>query len=134
MLFRSHARDKNKYCRFHKDHGHYTEDCRDLKEQIEELIRKGKLQKYVKKGEYSNFKRGSKGQREFSSKNDDHPHQPPQDIIREIKTIAGGSIIGGSFRSLKKACQRQVNNIHTIPPLKHRRTDQDMSFNEANAR
>ena len=51
-----HIRDKNKYCRFHKDHGHYMKDCRDLKEQIEELIRKGKLQKYVKKGEYNNFK------------------------------------------------------------------------------
>ena len=37
-------RDKRKYCRFHKDHGNYTEDYRDLKEQIEELIRKGKLQ------------------------------------------------------------------------------------------
>ena len=34
------VRDKNKYCRFHKDHGHYTKDCRDLKKQIEELIRK----------------------------------------------------------------------------------------------
>ena len=32
-----------KYYHFHKDHGHYTEDCKDLKEQIEELIRKGKL-------------------------------------------------------------------------------------------
>ena len=98
-----HVRDKNKYCCFHKDHGHYKEDCLDLKEQIEELIRKGKLQKYVKKGEYSNFKGGSKGQREFSSRNDDCPHQPPQDIIREVKTIAGGPITVGSFRFLKKA-------------------------------
>ena len=30
--------NKNKYCRFHKDHGHNTKDCRDLKEQVEELI------------------------------------------------------------------------------------------------
>ena len=26
------VRDKNKYCRLHKDHDHYTEDCQDLKE------------------------------------------------------------------------------------------------------
>ena len=45
--------DKRKYFRFHKDHGYYTEDCKDLKEQIEELIRKGKLQKFVKKGKSS---------------------------------------------------------------------------------
>ncbi|XP_050259776.1 uncharacterized protein LOC126704820 [Quercus robur] len=37
-------RDKKKYCYFHKDHGHYTEDCRDLKEEIEKLIQKGKSQ------------------------------------------------------------------------------------------
>ena len=35
--------DKKKYCRFHKGHDHYTKDYKDLKEQIEELIRKGKL-------------------------------------------------------------------------------------------
>ena len=50
------VRDKRKYCRFHKDHGHYMEDCRDLKEQIEELIRKGKLQQYVKKGDSARYR------------------------------------------------------------------------------
>ena len=44
------VQDKKKYCHFHKDHGRCTEDYRDLKEQIEELIQKGKLQKFVKKG------------------------------------------------------------------------------------
>ena len=87
----SHICNKNKYCRFHKNHDHYTEDCRDLKEQIEELIRKGKLQKYVKKGEYSNFKGGNKNQREFPSKSDDRPRQPPQDIIgvRGVLSLEG---------------------------------------------
>ena len=129
-----HIYDKNKYCRFHKDHGHYMEDCWDLKEQIEELIQKGKLQKYVKKEEYSSFKRGNKNQSKFTSGNDDRPRQPPQDVIGEIKTISGGPLTGGSFRSLKKATQQQVNSIHMIPPFKQRRTDQDMSFNEADAR
>ena len=54
-------------------------------------------------------------------------------MIGEIKTIAGGPFTGGSFRSLKKAYQRQVNSVHMILPFKQRRTDQNMSFNEADA-
>ena len=42
-------RSRNKYCRFHSDHGHDTADCYDLKQQIEALIRDGKLQKFVSK-------------------------------------------------------------------------------------
>ena len=100
-----HIRDKNKYCCFHNDHGHYTEDCRDLKEPIKELIQKGKLQKFVKKGEYSNFKGGNKNQCEFSSRSNDRPRQPLQDVIGEIKTIAGGLSLEG----------------HSGPPRKHAR-------------
>ena len=55
-------------------------------------------------------------------------------MIGEIKTIIGGPFSGGSFKSLKKAYQRQVNSIHTIPPFKQQRTDRDMSFSEADAR
>ena len=70
------------------------------------MIQKGKLQKYVKKGEYSNFGGGggNKNQRESSSRSDDRPRQPPQDVIGEIKTIVGGPFTRGSSRSLKKAC------------------------------
>ena len=65
------VRDKRKYCRFHKDHEHYTEDYQDLKEQIEELIRKGKLQKYVKKGDFSRYRDGKKDQHEGPQKDED---------------------------------------------------------------
>ena len=96
------------------------------------MIRKGKLQKYVKKGEYSKS-RDNKSQHESFSREDDRPSQPPHKVIREIKTITGGPFLGGSFKSLKKADQRQVNNVHTIPPSKHKRTYQDMSFNKGDA-
>jgi len=41
---------RDKYCHYHLDHGHDTTDCYDLKQQIEALIREGKLQRFVNKG------------------------------------------------------------------------------------
>ena len=40
-------RFRDKYYRFHHDHGHDIADCYDLKQQIEALIRQGKLQRFV---------------------------------------------------------------------------------------
>ena len=40
-------RPKNKYCHFHKDHGHDKDDCFELKNHIEELIQRGRLQRFV---------------------------------------------------------------------------------------
>ncbi|CAA0823325.1 Unknown protein, partial [Striga hermonthica] len=36
-----------RYCRFHKDYGHTTKDCRHLKDEIERLIRAGHLEEFV---------------------------------------------------------------------------------------
>ena len=40
-------RDDTKYCEFHKDHGHRTDDYIQLKKEIEYLIRRGHLGRYV---------------------------------------------------------------------------------------
>ncbi|KAL0458907.1 UNVERIFIED_CONTAM: hypothetical protein Slati_0517900 [Sesamum latifolium] len=37
----------DKFCRFHNDYGHSTEECRHLKNEIERLIQDGYLQEYV---------------------------------------------------------------------------------------
>ena len=42
-------RSKDEYRHFHRDHGHDTTDCYDLKQQIEALIRQGQLQRFVSK-------------------------------------------------------------------------------------
>ncbi|GAV86579.1 LOW QUALITY PROTEIN: hypothetical protein CFOL_v3_30009, partial [Cephalotus follicularis] len=43
MRSSSKKRDTKKYCRYHRDHGHDTEECRHLTNQIEDLISKGHL-------------------------------------------------------------------------------------------
>ena len=40
-------RDDTKYCEFHKDHGHQTDDCIQLDKEIKYLIRRGHLSRYV---------------------------------------------------------------------------------------
>ena len=88
----------------------------------------------MKRREFSKFRGDNKNQREFSPNDKDHMSQRLPSMIGEIKTITSGPFTGGSFKSLKKAYQRQVNNVHRMPPFKQRRTDRDMCFSEEDAR
>ena len=42
-------RDRSKFCVFHGYHGHETEECENLKQQIEALIQSGLLKDFVRR-------------------------------------------------------------------------------------
>ena len=41
-------RNPNKFCLYHRDHGHDTEECLRLRDEIEELIRRGRLNRFIR--------------------------------------------------------------------------------------
>ena len=90
-------RNRNKYCCFHRDHGHDIDECFDLKQQIENLIRQGKLKNFLGR-DHKDEK--LKGKMEESSR-------PP---LGEIRVIIGGSSTGQSSKS-KKAYLKVVQSV-----------------------
>ena len=90
-------RNRNKYCHFHRDHGHDTDECFDLKQQIENLTRHGKLRNFLGR-DYKGEKLKAKVE-ELS--------RPP---LGEIRMIVGGGSTGQSSRS-RKAYLKVVQNI-----------------------
>uniref|UniRef100_A0A2N9HJT9 Uncharacterized protein n=1 Tax=Fagus sylvatica TaxID=28930 RepID=A0A2N9HJT9_FAGSY len=88
-----------------KDYGHNTEDCYDLKRQIEELIKQGKLQRFVERGQREGRPQGPRQQR---PPEEVLPRPPP---LGEIHVITGGVATRGTSRSSRKAYARQIHNM-----------------------
>lgn len=42
------GRDRTKYCQYHRTHGHRTNQCKALKQYLENLVQQGDFQQYVK--------------------------------------------------------------------------------------
>ena len=66
--------NKNKYCYFHRDHGHDTDECYDLKQQIENLMRQEKLRNFLRRDHKDEKLKGKV----------EKPSRPP---LGEIKVI-----------------------------------------------
>ena len=81
---------RDMYCHFHRDHGHETADCYDLKQQIEALIRQRKLQRFVSKERMD-------PPLEQAPRWENECPRPP---IGDIRMIVGGT---ATTRSSKKA-------------------------------
>ncbi|RRT63174.1 hypothetical protein B296_00006243 [Ensete ventricosum] len=96
MKSHSERRDKRRYCRFHREYGHDTEECHNLQYQIEDLIWWKHLHRYV---------------RDQSSLPDSRPSRdssprPKGTIEKQIDIIFGGPASGDDSTSAHKAYAR----------------------------
>ena len=78
-------RSKDKYSRFHRDHGNDTSNCYELKSQIKALIKKGKLQRFVRGKIDLQPPQGTEHPRRVEER--------PRATPGEIKVIVGGSTL-----------------------------------------
>ena len=98
-------RDITKYCKFHRDHGHRTNVCIQLKKEIEFLIQHGHLRHYVAP-KYQN-------QEPLPPPRQPAPaqHQQP---LGEINVISGGFSDGGESSLARKAHLHNIRSGETL--------------------
>ena len=98
-------RDDTKYCEFHRGHGHRTNEYIQLRKEIEYLMRRGHLSRYV----------ASEGQERVQPPPPCQPtpvqHQLP---LGEIHVISGGFVGGGESSSARKAHLRNIRSGETL--------------------
>ena len=102
------VRDNTKYCEFHKDYGHRTDDCIQLKREIEYLIQRGYLRCFI----------SPESQAHNQAHNQTPTQQPPprqtttqhQQSLGEIQVISGGLVGGGESSSAQKAHLRSIRS------------------------
>ncbi|XP_011102006.1 uncharacterized protein LOC105180037 [Sesamum indicum] len=128
----------NKYCRFHRERGHNTEDCFQLKDEIERLVRQG----YFRDRVPQNCKAGRGETRRSRSRNRDQNPGPSRSAQAQptgdnaptkgvIYTIAGGSSSGNSNRD-RKRCARTMNSSRGREFVLKVEEEEAISFNSSN--
>ncbi|GLU17503.1 hypothetical protein SLE2022_338670 [Rubroshorea leprosula] len=111
------SRDHTKYCDFHQDHGHTTEQCNSLKYELESLAQKGMLNEYVQRAAQPRFVR-EQGPQPQGARNPPNrqgvgyqqtpPPLPPP--ARIIHMITGGLEAGGLSSKQRKLYVREVKH------------------------
>ena len=126
------TRDNSKYCEFHRDYEHRTDDCIQLKREIEYLIRRGYLRRFI----------SPENQSQNQAQNQAPPQQPPprqttaqhQQPLGEIQVISGGFAEGGESSSARKAHLRsirstEIEEIQAVSKLP--RLDTSITFSDS---
>ncbi|XP_020208863.1 uncharacterized protein LOC109793797, partial [Cajanus cajan] len=130
--------DKSKHCRYHRNHGHTTKECRTLRDRIEELMQAGHLGQYVQRqqshrGGYGGWGRGrgrgSGARTDLPTGSQQHASGVVYAEISQetesaplqgvINTIAGGFAGGGASSSARKRHLRSIKCAHSTVSVSH---------------
>ncbi|CAJ2668042.1 unnamed protein product [Trifolium pratense] len=103
--------DRMKFCRYHKSHGHVTEDCVHLKDAIEILIQKGYARRYVQNDEQAQQQQQQQQRREPQevAMAIDVPEQENRGIVPQALAISAPEIPLPSPGSDEGALMRHFN-------------------------
>ena len=128
------TRDNTRYCEFHRDYGHRTDDCIQLKREIEYLIWRGYLRRFIAPENQSQNQAQSQAPAQ-------QPPPPPrqttthnQQPLGEIYGISGGFAGGGESNSARKAHLRsirsaEIGEIQAVSKLP--RLDTSITFSDS---
>ncbi|KAL2485649.1 Uncharacterized protein Adt_30405 [Abeliophyllum distichum] len=118
--------NQKRYCRYHRSVGHDTDDCRDLKGEIESLIRRGHLKEFVA--------RPPRGGEPPQHQDRAELPPPPQHGRGEIHMIVGGSqYLEGSRRHRRKLSREAHNSYQVLSGTIANPDAEKFSFSEEDA-
>ena len=107
-------RDNTRYCEFHRDYRHRTDDCIQLRKEIEYLIRRGYLRHFIA------LENQPQNQARNQAQAQQAPPPPRQTITQhqqplgEIHVISGGFAGGGESSSARKAHLRSIRSGEVV--------------------
>ncbi|XP_022854654.1 uncharacterized protein LOC111375963 [Olea europaea var. sylvestris] len=97
------TRDRSKYCEFHRDHEHTTEDYHALQREIEALIKRGFLKNYIG--------HDKRPRNDLDNRKEPGAGSSAQPTVGTINIIVGGIASDGDTSSGRKKYTRQ--HAHT---------------------
>ncbi|MED6181102.1 hypothetical protein PIB30_016440 [Stylosanthes scabra] len=127
----NHRGDRNAYCKYHKQNGHDTEDCRDLLEFVDKGLKKGKFHQYTGRSSDRRDERSTRQRADSPEKSTEGKDEPKDGVVRrEIKMISEGLPDEGNppSRRAAKMSKHSCLAVEVMPRTLHDKPLPEITF------
>ena len=130
------TRDNTRYCEFHRDYGHRTDNCIQLRREIEYLIQRGYLRRFISPRNQAQSQTQNQNQAPTQQPQPRQTTTQHQQPLGEIHVILRGFAGGGESSSARKAHLRSIRSadmgeIQAVSKVS--RVDTTITFSESDS-